>query len=118
VERVPFSERLWCSVDEARQVAGEGRTKFYEKITAGEIVSKKEGRRRLIYVPSLQQTIGPRGTAMSALLSTTPDETRFSPKDSDGETQEVRVIMVGRSACENIVAVMRQMGLNPTINRK
>ncbi len=50
---IPFKERLWCSVDEACQVTGQGRTAVFAKISAGDIVSKLEGRRRLIHVPSL-----------------------------------------------------------------
>lgn len=51
--RIPFAERLWCSVAEACQVIGEGRTSVAEKIATGEIASRKAGTRRLIAVPSL-----------------------------------------------------------------
>ena len=51
--RIPFAERLWCSVAEVCQVIGEGRTGVSEKIASGEILSRKAGTRRLIYVPSL-----------------------------------------------------------------
>jgi hypothetical protein len=53
VGQIPFRERLWCSVAEACQVTGEGRTNIYKKIASGQIVSKKEGARRLISVPPL-----------------------------------------------------------------
>jgi excisionase family DNA binding protein len=56
--RVPFNERLWCKVEEACQVLGIGRTKLYEKMDTGEIVSKKEGRSRLIFIPSLLEKFG------------------------------------------------------------
>ena len=50
---IPFKDRLWCSVDETCQVTGQGRTAVFAKMSSGEIVSKLEGRRRLIHVPSL-----------------------------------------------------------------
>ncbi len=56
--RIPFNERLWCKVKEAVEVVGEGRTKLYDKLASGEIVSKKEGRSRLIFVPSLLEKFG------------------------------------------------------------
>lgn len=55
VASVPFWDRLWCSVDEYCQVVNEGRTKAFERIGSGEILSKKEGSRRLISVPFLLQ---------------------------------------------------------------
>ena len=56
---IPFRERLWCSVPEAQQVLNKGRTKIFEGIANGEIVSKLDGRRRLIHVPSLIARYGP-----------------------------------------------------------
>jgi hypothetical protein len=50
---VPLRERCWVSVDEASQVAGEGRTRIYELIALGKLRTKKAGRRRLVSVPSL-----------------------------------------------------------------
>jgi hypothetical protein len=55
---VPFAERLWCSVAQASQVLGIGKTKTFEKIKAGEIASKKDGARTLIFVPSLIEKHG------------------------------------------------------------
>jgi hypothetical protein len=48
---IPFCERIWCSVLEYMQVTGEGHSKIHEKIRTGEIVSKRDGRRRRIHVP-------------------------------------------------------------------
>jgi hypothetical protein len=50
---VPLRERCWISVDEARQVAGEGRTRIYELIAIGKLLTKKVRRRRLVSVRSL-----------------------------------------------------------------
>ena len=55
---VPLRERCWISVAEARQVAGEGRTKIYELIALGKLLSKKVGRRRLVNVRSLLEYCG------------------------------------------------------------
>jgi hypothetical protein len=55
---LPLRERCWVSIDEARQVAGEGRTKIYELIALGELLSKKVGRRRLVNVVSLLDYCG------------------------------------------------------------
>ncbi len=37
---VPLRERCWVSVDEARQVTGEGRTKIYELIALKKLLTK------------------------------------------------------------------------------
>lgn len=50
---VPFAERLSCTVDEACVVTGLGRTKIYELIGTGQIVTTTIGRRRLVMVRSL-----------------------------------------------------------------
>jgi hypothetical protein len=51
---LPFTERRWCSVAEACQFSGLGRTRIFEELAAGgSIESKLEGRRRLVSVPSL-----------------------------------------------------------------
>ena len=56
--RIPFRERMWCSVEEACDVSGLRRTKLFEMIASGELVSRKEGRRRLISVESLLNRFG------------------------------------------------------------
>ncbi|WP_156436245.1 helix-turn-helix domain-containing protein [Bradyrhizobium pachyrhizi] len=50
---VPFAERLSCTVDEACVVTGLGRTKVYELIGSGQIITTTIGRRRLVIVRSL-----------------------------------------------------------------
>jgi len=41
--RVPFRERIWCSVEDACDVSGLRRTKLFEMIATGELVSRKGG---------------------------------------------------------------------------
>lgn len=50
---VPFRERLSCTVDEACVVTGLGRTKLYELIGSGQVITITIGRRRLVIVRSL-----------------------------------------------------------------
>ena len=42
-----FAQRLTCTIDDACEVTGLGRTKLYELIGAGHIVTTTIGRRRL-----------------------------------------------------------------------
>ena len=50
---IPLRERLWCRPAPAAQFLGRGKTWIFDKIRSGEIVSKLDGRARLIHVPSL-----------------------------------------------------------------
>ena len=50
---MPFAQRLTCTIDDACAVTGLGRTKLYELIGAGRIVTTTIGRRRLVVVRSL-----------------------------------------------------------------
>jgi excisionase family DNA binding protein len=50
---VPFAQRLTCTIGDACEVTGLGRTKLYELIGAGRIVTTTIGRRRLVVVRSL-----------------------------------------------------------------
>jgi hypothetical protein len=51
---MPFAQRLTCTIDHACEVTGAwGRTKLYELIGAGRIVTATIERRRLIVVRSL-----------------------------------------------------------------
>lgn len=50
---IPFVERFTCTIDEACEAAGLGRTKLYELIGAGHLVTTTVGRRRLVAVRSL-----------------------------------------------------------------
>lgn len=51
--RIPFRERPSCTVEEASEAGGIGRTKRYELIAEGRLETFLIGRRRLIRVPSL-----------------------------------------------------------------
>jgi excisionase family DNA binding protein len=50
---IPFAERLTCTINEAREATGLGRTKLYELIGAGHLATTTVGRRRLVVVRSL-----------------------------------------------------------------
>jgi Helix-turn-helix domain len=57
-DRIPFGERLTCSVDDAVKVSGLGRSMIYNKMKSGEIEWMKIGTRRLIKVSSLRRLLG------------------------------------------------------------
>jgi hypothetical protein len=57
-ERIPFGERLTCSVDAATKVSGLSRSMIYNKMKSGEIEWVKIGARRLIKVSSLLRLLG------------------------------------------------------------
>lgn len=50
---LPFAQRLTCTIAEACEVTGLGRTKIYELIGNGRISTTTVGRRRLVVVRSL-----------------------------------------------------------------
>lgn len=50
---IPFAQRLSCTIDEACEVTGLGRTKIYELIGDGHLATATIGRRRLVLVRSL-----------------------------------------------------------------
>jgi len=50
---LPFAQRLTCTIDEACEATGLGRSKLYELIGAGNLVTTTVGRRRPVSVPSL-----------------------------------------------------------------
>ena len=52
-QTIPFVQRLTCTIDEACETTGLGRTKLYELIGAGHLVTTTVGRRRLVVVRSL-----------------------------------------------------------------
>jgi hypothetical protein len=54
---IPFAERLTCSIAEACQASGLGRTKLYELIGEKQVATTTVGRRRLILVPSLRSLL-------------------------------------------------------------
>jgi hypothetical protein len=57
-ERIPFGERLTCSVDDATKVSGLSRSMIYNKMKSGEIEWVKIGARRLLKVSSLLRLLG------------------------------------------------------------
>jgi excisionase family DNA binding protein len=50
---IPFGQRLSCTIAEACEATGLGRTKLYELIGDGRLATKTVGRRRLVLVRSL-----------------------------------------------------------------
>ena len=66
MSNIPFAQRLACTIDEACQATGIGRTKLYEEISAGRIESVTIGKRRLVLVPSLLRLLASEGTPKSA----------------------------------------------------
>lgn len=52
---VPFVERLTCTINDACAATGLGRTKLYELISEGLVETTTAGRRRLIFVASLNK---------------------------------------------------------------
>jgi excisionase family DNA binding protein len=50
---VPFAERLSCTINEACEATGLGRTKLYELIATDQLITATVGRRRLVMVRSL-----------------------------------------------------------------
>jgi hypothetical protein len=59
---IPFAHRLSCTVAEACEATGIGRTKLYEEMTAGRVQTTNVGKRRLVLVPSLLRLIEPQGS--------------------------------------------------------
>jgi excisionase family DNA binding protein len=57
---VPFSERVTCTIAEACAATGLGRTKLYEALADGRLVSTKVDNRRLIVVASLIKMLEPK----------------------------------------------------------
>jgi excisionase family DNA binding protein len=58
---IPFAQRLTCTIAEACEATGLGRTKLYELIGAGCITTTTVGRRRLVLISSLVALIGSAG---------------------------------------------------------
>lgn len=52
-QTVPFVQKLTCTINEACEMTGLGRTKLYELIGDGHLVTTTVGRRRLVVVRSL-----------------------------------------------------------------
>ena len=62
LRRLPFAQRLTCTVAEACEVTGLGRTKIYELIGDGRVTTTTVGRRRLVIVQSLLALVGVNAT--------------------------------------------------------
>lgn len=52
-QTVPFAQKLTCTINEACEMTGVGRTKLYELIGDGHLATTTVGRRRLVVVRSL-----------------------------------------------------------------
>ena len=50
---VPFAERFFCTIEQACQATGLGRTKLYEMMDAGRVQTIHVDKRRLVLVASL-----------------------------------------------------------------
>ncbi|WP_410051266.1 helix-turn-helix domain-containing protein [Bradyrhizobium sp. SZCCHNR1011] len=57
LKSLPFVQRLTCTINEACEVTGLGRTKLYELIGTGLLTTTTVGRRRLVHVSSLQELL-------------------------------------------------------------
>ena len=55
---IPFAQRLACTVAEACEATGLGRTKLYELIGEGKLDTTTIGRRRLVKVHALLTLLG------------------------------------------------------------
>lgn len=58
-KEIPFIQRLTCTISEACEVTGLGRTKLYEMIRDGHLATTTVGRRRLVVVRSLLLLLEP-----------------------------------------------------------
>jgi hypothetical protein len=56
--RIPFSQRVTCTIAEGCEASGLGRTKIFEAISDKRLQSTKVDGRRLIYVASLLKMLG------------------------------------------------------------
>ena len=56
---IPFAQRLSCTIEEACQATGLGRTKLYEMMDADQVQTFHVGKRRLVLVSSLLRLLEP-----------------------------------------------------------
>jgi excisionase family DNA binding protein len=54
---IPFFERPTCTIAEACEATGLGRSKLYQLISGGDLDTTTIGRRRLVRVPSLLRLV-------------------------------------------------------------
>jgi hypothetical protein len=52
-ERIPFHERVGCSVADAVEASGQSRSRLYEKMNSGKLAFWKDGKHRIVSVQSL-----------------------------------------------------------------
>ena len=57
---IPIAARLSCTIDQACEATGLGRTKLYEEMQAGRVETVNVGKRRLVLVRSLVRLIDPK----------------------------------------------------------
>jgi len=57
-ERIPFAERITCSVSDAEAASGVSRSQLYLEMRNGKLEYVKRGTRRYIRVPSLLRLLG------------------------------------------------------------
>jgi len=60
-DRIPFRERITCSINEACYASSFGRTKLYELIGEGQLETRLVAGRRLVLVNSLLKLLGADG---------------------------------------------------------
>ena len=56
---IPFTQKLTCTINEAGEATGLGRTNLYELIGNGHLATTTVGRRRLVVVRSLMSLLEP-----------------------------------------------------------
>jgi hypothetical protein len=56
-ERIPFRERLSCSVADAVVATGKSRSAIYQAMKNGQLEYRKHGAKTLILVPSLMKLV-------------------------------------------------------------
>jgi len=56
--RIPFRERLTCSIADAEAASGVSRSQLYLEMKNGRLEFIKRGTRRLVVVPSLLKMLG------------------------------------------------------------
>jgi len=56
-ELVPFRQRISCSIPEAVEATNLSRSSIYNRMAEGKLESRKQGKRRLVLIPSLLKLI-------------------------------------------------------------
>jgi excisionase family DNA binding protein len=64
---IPFAQRLSCTIAQACEVTGLGRTMLYELIGDGRLITTTVGRRRLVLVRSLMSMLESRSLEADGL---------------------------------------------------